>query len=84
MTTRQAQLAEVKQNYNAFTKLSANYHAANKGKFALMKSKEVVALFDSHDAAYEAGKQKFPGGTFSIQEFGATLTVLGCLIYAAA
>jgi len=84
MTTRQAQVAEVERNYNAFTKLGANYHAANKGKFALMKSKKVVALFDSHDDAYEAGKQQFPGSTFSIQEFGATLTVLESLTYAAA
>jgi len=77
------QAAEVEQNYNAFTKLSAEYRAENKGKFALMKSREVVALFDSLDEAYEAGKLKFPGQKFSIQEFGATLTVLGSLIYAA-
>lgn len=77
------QVAEVEQNYNAFVKLSAKYHTANKGKFALMKSKKVVALFDSHDEAYEAGKHKFPGGNFSIQEFGAALNVLGCLTYAA-
>lgn len=76
------QEAEVKKNYNAFMQMSAEYHAANKGKFALMKSQKVVALFDSHDKAYNAGKRKFPGKMFSIQKFGAIRAVLGHLTYA--
>jgi hypothetical protein len=62
------QAREVDQNYDFFQRTLASYLSENKGKYALLKSRELVGFFSSAGEAFAAGHEKFPDGVFSIQE----------------
>lgn len=68
---RKDQEDEVRQNFKAFQKLDQEQGEEHKGKFALMKNRQIVEIFESHTEAYKAGQKRFPNAPFSIQEFGA-------------
>jgi hypothetical protein len=57
---------EVDRNYDYFQRQLTEYLPREFGRYALLRSCEVVGFFDSADAAEERGEQ-FEDGIYSIQ-----------------
>lgn len=59
---------EIDNNYEEFQKLLPELFSQNAGKFALLKDRKVVGIFDTMLDALSAGKLAFSDGLFSVQE----------------
>jgi hypothetical protein len=60
---------EVRRNYEAFTRRLPELVKTHAGKFALMRSGEIVEFFDTARDAYVAGRTLYPDDDlFSVQE----------------
>lgn len=59
---------EIDRNYDFFQRNLAFFLKDNRGKFALLKAKEVIDFFDKPGDAYRAGLARFGDLPFSIQE----------------
>ena len=66
--TDHTQRREVDENYDAFQRLLGTLLPQQAGKYALMRSREVVGLFDRPGDALDVGETRFADGFFSIQE----------------
>ena len=59
---------EVDKNYEAFLKELPKLRIAHEGKIALLRSKNVVQIFDTASDAMIYGRAEYDDGLFSIQE----------------
>lgn len=74
--------AEVDKNFEAFQKLLPELIEAHDGKFALMRGKKIVQIFDSvHDAVVFA-KEKYDDDLFSVQKITNQAADLGIFSHA--
>ena len=59
---------EIDLNFDFFRRKLSDLLRENRGKFALLRSCEVIGFFDGPGDAYRAGLSRFPDNLFSIQE----------------
>ena len=67
----EAQDAEHSQNYQAFKKLlkdDPDMLVTHKDKYALMRHKEIIKIYDTIQQAIVASQTKYKDGLFSIQK----------------
>jgi hypothetical protein len=62
------QRIEIDQNYDAFQRILTSLLPEHRNRYALMREREMVGLFDRPGDAYDAGCRLFTDGIFSIQE----------------
>ena len=62
------QKEQVEQNYRAFEKKLPGLLPAHKGKFALMRDREIIEFFDTAGDAFVAGLKLYEDRLFSVQE----------------
>jgi hypothetical protein len=68
-TQREQKNIEVRQNYEFFkTMLPSLIEKHGYGKFALLRKKQLIGIFDSADDAIKAARLGFEDGMFSVQE----------------
>ncbi len=60
--------SEIDHNYDFFQRRLSKWLPLHRGKFALIRSKQVIDFFDGPGEAYRAGLNRFPDEIFSIQE----------------
>ena len=65
---REAQLAEIDRNYDAFQRNLKRYMPVHEGKYALMKGGDVIGFFDKVRDAAEQAKLRFDNDVYSIQQ----------------
>ena len=65
---RARQTHEVDQNYDAFQRILASLLPDQRDRYALMRARVVVAIFDTPGAANREGIKRFSDRIFSIQE----------------
>lgn len=65
---RDLQKHEVDANYDAFQRMLATLLDEHRDRYALMRSREVVAIVDTPGEAYDIGRTRFSDDIFSIQE----------------
>lgn len=58
---------EVDRNYDWFQRNLRRYIADHRGRYALLKSADLVEFFDLPGDAYRSGLARFSDGIFSIQ-----------------
>ena len=58
----------IESNFDFFQRNLKEFLLAHRGKFALLRDKEVVGFFDGPGEAYRAGLESYPDEVFSIQE----------------
>lgn len=69
---------QVETNYEAFKQQLPKLVAENRGKFALMRAREIVEMFDTARDAFVAGQKMFGSADqFSVQEVIDTPVDLG-------
>lgn len=74
--------AEVDKNFEAFQRLLPELIETHHGKFALMRGKKIVQIFDTvHDAVVFA-KEKFEDDLFSVQKITNQAADLGIFSHA--
>ena len=72
--------AELSQNYEAFMEKlqdNPNMLATHKDKYALMRHKEIIKIYDTIQEAIIAAETKYKDGLFSIQKITNTKISLG-------
>ena len=72
----------IAQNYEAFEAMLPDLLKTAKGKFALMRERELVGLFDSASEAHFAGAKSFDDKLFSVQKVEDSAVSLGFFSYA--
>lgn len=73
---------EVDQNYEAFKKILPELAKAHMGKYALMRRKEFVQVFDSPRDAIVFAEAQYPDGLFSVQQVTSQVADLGYFSHA--
>lgn len=73
---------EINENYDFFQRNLKNLLTEHSGKFALLKSKNIIDFYCAIGDAYRAGLEKFPDGVFSIQEVTDEPVELGMMTLA--
>ena len=68
MSDDQAIQKEVDQNYQAFKESLPELMASDPGKYALLRHKEIVQVFDSARDANIFAEAQFADGLYSIQQ----------------
>jgi hypothetical protein len=68
--------AEVDRNYDFFQRNLLLY-LDKQGKYALLKSAEVIDFFDGPGDAYREGLRRFSDGLFSVQQVTSEPVELG-------
>lgn len=79
MSTKEKAIAE---NYEAFERLLPELLKAAEGKFALLRKRELVDVFETAGEAHAAGATRFDDGLFSVQKVKAGAISLGFFSYA--
>jgi hypothetical protein len=59
---------EVDRNYDFFQRNLSRYLKDNSGKYAFLKSEQLVGFFDGPGVAYRAGLERFQDKVFSVQK----------------
>lgn len=59
---------EVDRNYEAFVELLPQLLVPHRGKWALLRDGELIAVFDTARDAHLAGSKLYPEACFSVQE----------------
>ncbi|MCY4383685.1 MAG: hypothetical protein OXE44_11115 [Nitrospinae bacterium] len=80
--TREQKEREIDDNLEFFLAELPRLKQHHFGKFALLKNKELVAVFDTPGDAQTAGARLFEGGLFSIQKIDDTPVSLGSYSHA--
>lgn len=80
--TRKQKEREIDDNLEFFLAEFPRLKQHHFGKFALLKNKELVAVFDTPADAQTAGARLFEDGLFSIQKIDDTPVSLGSYSYA--
>ena len=80
--TREMFEKEVKDNYNFF--LKQDFKPEDRGKFALLKSKQLIAILDTRSDAIKMGDALFikEDKVYSVQQIDAAVMDLGYMSYA--
>ncbi len=73
---------EVDENYDFLQRNLSNLIPRQTGRYALLKSREIVSFYDRPGDAYRDGLRRFPDGIFSIQEVTDEALDLGFFSYA--
>ena len=79
---RTDQQKEVDRNYAIFRRLLPALLETDADRFALMRNGAIVACFDTSREAIEAGRERFGGAPFSVQEITDRTVDLGHLSHA--
>lgn len=74
---------EVDQNYDFFQRNLSNFLTTEKGKFALLRHREVLGFYDEPGEAAAFASKQFSDDLFSIQEVTSLPIDLGLYSYAA-
>lgn len=82
MTETAARDQEIEQNYTAFSKKLPELLETHAGKFALLRSGDIVEFFDTARDAYVYGQREFEDGLFSVQEVNDKVIDLGWFSHA--
>jgi hypothetical protein len=61
-------LAELRRNYDAFTRVLPTLLAEHEGEYALMRHGQVVAYFGTPGGALRSGRERYEDDLFSVQE----------------
>jgi hypothetical protein len=69
---------QVKQNYEAFKKLLPSLLVEHPGKYALLRDRELVAVFDTMSDAVTSAEKLYPDARWSIQHITNRPINLGC------
>ncbi|MDE0332749.1 MAG: hypothetical protein OXL41_12875 [Nitrospinae bacterium] len=80
--TREQKEREIDDNLEFFLAELPRLKQQHFGKFALLRNKELVAVFDTAEDAQTAGARFFKDGLFSIQKIDDTPANLGSYSYA--
>jgi len=59
---------EIQKNYEAFRKMLPELVKEHRGKHALMRGEELIAIYSTAQDAAETGRNFYDDGLFSIQE----------------
>ena len=84
MGDREAKIAEVEKNFEAFQALLPAIEPVHAGQFALMHDGKIVEYFDSIADAVKYGQALYPEGLFSLQEVTSRVIDLGYFSHACA
>jgi hypothetical protein len=79
MTNKERAIAD---NYAAFEKLLPGLLESAEGKYALLRDRQLVGLFDTGGEAHFAGAERFDDGLFSVQKVKQGAVSLGFFSYA--
>jgi hypothetical protein len=79
----EARRAEVQANYAAFVVALPELLSHCAGKFAVLRNRKIVEVFDNFATALAYCAQSFPDRLFSIQEIEADPLYFGAVTYAA-
>jgi hypothetical protein len=63
-----ARQIEIDGNYDFFQRSLRGFLSQHRGKFALLRKRQVVGFFDGPGDAYRAGLAQFDDELFSVQE----------------
>jgi hypothetical protein len=69
--------SELKANFATFLERLPNLLGTHRGKFALMRHREVVDFFDTARDAFLTGQRTYADGLFSVQEVTDAVADLG-------
>jgi hypothetical protein len=72
----------IAENYEAFERLLPKLLKTAEGKFALLRKRELVDVFETAGEAHAAGAARFDDGLFSVQKVKAGAISLGFFSYA--
>ena len=75
--SREQRQREVDANFEAFQELLPDLLEHERGKFALMRDRKIVELFDTAGDALRAAALKYQDGRYSIQEITDRVIGLG-------
>jgi len=79
---RRVVMAEIKDEIAAYEKLKEDLEAKHLGKWVLIHEAELVALYESFDAAAESAVKQFGSGPYLIRQVGAPpLTLPASVMY---
>ena len=73
---------EVDRNYDYFQRNIASYLPGERGRFALIRHRQIVGFYDDPGEAAREGSTRFPDEIFSIQEVTDAPIDLGLYSYA--
>ena len=79
---KKSKAEEVENNYDFFSKIEQDLINEHSGKYALLRSQEIVKIYDSILEAHTHGVKKFTDGLYSIQKIGRRPVELGFFRYA--
>ena len=79
---RERQQREVDQNYEAFRKMLPYLLKQHPRKYALMRDKKVIGVFETSNDSYEAARLLYEDGIFSVQKIDDRPIDLGWMGYA--
>ena len=74
--------SEIQANFAAFEEKLPDLVSTHKGKFALMRHREIIEFFDTARDAFLTGQQLYGDGLFSVQEVVALPVDLGFFSHA--
>jgi hypothetical protein len=74
--------AEVDKNYKAFQKMLPELTQTDPGKFALLRHKKLVQVFDTAGDAAKFAMAQFDDGLYSIQQISGHVVDLGYFSHA--
>lgn len=80
--TQEKRQKEVDENFDAFQAFLPELIDQQRGKFALMRDRQIVEVFDTAGDALRAATLKYSDGRFSIQEVTDRVIGLGYYSYA--
>lgn len=81
MPDKDEQQKQVEANYEAFQKRLPDLLGSYRGKFALMRDREIIEFFDTARDAYIAGLLVYENEMFSLQEVNDEPVNLGWYSY---
>jgi hypothetical protein len=72
----------IAENYEAFEQLLPGLLRSAEGKYALLRDRKLIELFETGGKAHAAGSERFGDGLFSVQKVKAGAISLGFFSYA--
>ena len=78
-TAKEQAMAE---NYEAFEAMLPELLPTAEGKFALLRDRQLIGVYDSAGAAHTVGSARFDDGLFSVQKVKQGAVSLGFFSYA--
>lgn len=73
--------AELKRNFEYFQSVVQKWVSTDAGRFALIRSQQLVGFYDTPGDAAQAGAKRFDDGQFSVQRVTDRPVDLGFLSY---